>query len=1848
MVAVTIPRVELGPELGRGAYSVVLRGSRDGHEFAVKLPRRAATDAERELGYRRFLREAVTLARVRHPALPSVMEVGRADGMPYLIMELAAGQTLLERLKRGRLDQAEVLVLGAQIAGALDAIHAAGLVHRDVTPRNIVFDAVTGAARLVDLGSASLVQWTKADREQSSVEVSAVDVTFADSRVDLIGLGLVLLDCLGARDVDATVTPETFEAALVARGVSAAFGRVLGRLVVPASPERYATAARLLADLTELAEEKGVSSSLRRSGPRTADRRLPLIGREPDLDRLRRVWAEVRRSGKIVFLRGPPGIGKSRLARTFADDLAGAAVPVLSASCHPRDPRAFSAVRQLVDGYLRDVERLPAAERARALADVRTIAGDLGSLLRLLSPALARLFHDAPAVTTSENAEQAFAESVAEFVDRLLRTLGGVVVFVDDVQWLDASSRRVLSRAANHVRGLRTLFLFGARSTEPADLARFTDTITSPVTTFDVGGLSDDEVLQITRSYLGAQVLDRSVEQAILRLSDGTPLRALEVVRTLVDEAVLLPSWGKWLLDADALTRMHLPRETASLLRRRIDSLEPATRSLLTVGAAFGVSFEEELLVAASTASTQEVAAMLGDAQRAQLIEPAGDAGFRFIHHTLRDVLLAAADPGLLQLTHQRIAEVFDEKEARRAGSGELRFEIEQGRVSSSGLLRGDAPTTADSDADPIYRLAFHYAAGVPGKTSARSAAANIAAGRAALKRFDNERAIVFFEAAESALATAGTLLSAAVRLQLAEARLRIGSLNEALVDFRRVLAETTEPFTVAAAYGRIAVLHVLELDTEQAWVALDAAFERLGEKPPREAPLDLLASAVTWGRRRIRAPRIADPVSRSRDEILCALYYQAGRIAFSGDKPARLIPATLRALEPAERLGSSAALAKSYLAYAFLLTVSGFKRAGASYVARAERIARELNDPVVSSHALQLHHVIAAWAGRIQEAIDAGNRCVNEFGHWRELGELSQVSYSIYEFESIRGRDEEAWRALGRAIDRINQHDGAPVVPDFLLLSARAALTALGRERGARSLLHRLERATVALPPSSASYSVTFAVRIKQYTEKMDLGPAFEALVAEFEKFGKNPKRAHIMLASYYVQVAHARLHTCLRAKPEARAEPLANLSRAFADLKAAARIPLVQAHAFALEGYDHWFRGRHGEAEIAFANAERIAISETAPWVLYAVHRGRAHMLRAQGRLDAAQDQATLAESVAREHGSLYRSLWVREEFELRVPRMTADSSDPSLSMSLESSVLVDETSPGQGASGARRQLRALLRISQARAQELDPDQQARLVVDELLQALRAQRGFLFLTREMARPPTDGAPSESEDLRGIQFIAGRDAAGRDIGDAGDQALDVVREAMLAGAALGSEGLASRAHTATTARHSAIAVPLVVDDVTGGIVYLDRALGEGIFTDADADVLTVLAGQVSVALELMRSLRAREKAQENLRAAEKMDAVGRFATGIVHDLNNMLSAIRMASVAMAQTPDAMDLVGEDIRTIESALQRANELTRQLGAFSRGEFGKRQLLDVNARLERLVPVIRGIVGDDTEIETRLSPSLGDIVIDSDQFDQVVMNLIVNARDALNNTGRITIETELVELDEAYAREHPRVRLGRHVRLSLSDTGHGMDEDIRHKIFEPYFTTKGETGGTGLGLSSVYWIVSRSGGHIDVRSKIGEGTTFALYFPCAKPSDEVTFKSVAKTGPKKPSRETVLLVEADASTARHFEQALVERGYRVLATRSAAQALDLVRQRVQDVELAIMNVALEGTSGLELARELKKLKPNLGVLYVSEDRGGVVAERGIVGGEVEFLSKHIAAEALTRRVREVIERARTAS
>jgi signal transduction histidine kinase len=233
----------------------------------------------------------------------------------------------------------------------------------------------------------------------------------------------------------------------------------------------------------------------------------------------------------------------------------------------------------------------------------------------------------------------------------------------------------------------------------------------------------------------------------------------------------------------------------------------------------------------------------------------------------------------------------------------------------------------------------------------------------------------------------------------------------------------------------------------------------------------------------------------------------------------------------------------------------------------------------------------------------------------------------------------------------------------------------------------------------------------------------------------------------------------------------------------------------------------------------------------------------------------------------------------------------------------------------------------------------------------------------------------------------------------------------------------------------------------------------------------------------------------------EKMDAMARLASTIAHDMKNLLAAIRFAAAGMG-SPNGPDDLVEDLRTIRSALERADELTRQLGRFSSPEFGAREHVKLQSSLERLLPVIRGLAGEKVRVDARVDPDAATVFIDPFQCDQVIMNLAINARDAMDRGGSLRFEIGEVVLDDRYAEEHPPAKPGRYVCLVVEDTGHGMSEEVRRRIFEPYFTTKGARGGTGLGLSSVHAIVAQNGGDIDVWSEPGVGTRFTLHFPVA--------------------------------------------------------------------------------------------------------------------------------------------------
>jgi len=391
----------------------------------------------------------------------------------------------------------------------------------------------------------------------------------------------------------------------------------------------------------------------------------------------------------------------------------------------------------------------------------------------------------------------------------------------------------------------------------------------------------------------------------------------------------------------------------------------------------------------------------------------------------------------------------------------------------------------------------------------------------------------------------------------------------------------------------------------------------------------------------------------------------------------------------------------------------------------------------------------------------------------------------------------------------------------------------------------------------------------------------------------------------------------------------------------------------------------------------------------------------------------------------------------------------------------------------------------------------------------------------------------------------------------------------------------------------------------------------------------------------LYDSDKARERLEGELRQAQKMEAIGQLAGGVAHDFNNLLSVILGYTVlAIDGLPEGAPLRA-DLEEIAKAARRANELTRQLLAFSRKQVLRPRIIDLNRIVAGLERMLRRVVGDDVSVAFHGAPDLGKTLADPGQMEQVLVNLVVNSRDAMPLGGTITLETRNSELSAEYAAERAGVRPGSYVELSVKDTGTGMDAATRAHIFEPFFTTKAQGKGTGLGLSTVWGIVRQSGGHVDVESEPGQGTTFRLYLPRVA-GDVEEARAEPKSAAALRGTETVLLVEDDEQVRVFVRDVLRRHGYRVLEAQNAGEALLIGEQQLEPAELLVTDVVLPRVGGRELTARLRRTWPDLKVLYVSGYTHDTVVDQGVLESGAPFLSKPIMPEELLARVRQVLD------
>ncbi len=398
---------------------------------------------------------------------------------------------------------------------------------------------------------------------------------------------------------------------------------------------------------------------------------------------------------------------------------------------------------------------------------------------------------------------------------------------------------------------------------------------------------------------------------------------------------------------------------------------------------------------------------------------------------------------------------------------------------------------------------------------------------------------------------------------------------------------------------------------------------------------------------------------------------------------------------------------------------------------------------------------------------------------------------------------------------------------------------------------------------------------------------------------------------------------------------------------------------------------------------------------------------------------------------------------------------------------------------------------------------------------------------------------------------------------------------------------------------------------------------------------------ELDARLERKRAEDALRMSEKQLRQAQKMEAVGRLAGGLAHDFNNLLTVIMGHSQVLLGELSAGTPIRAKIEEMQKAGERAANLIRQLMAFSRKQPMEPKVLPLNSVIGSVEGMLRRLIGEDIQLVIRPDPHNGHVKADPGQLEQVLMNLVVNARDAMPNGGLLAIESSQVELTRTPMHHLHPLPLGHYVKLTVTDTGSGMDADVFSHLFEPFFTTKDAHKGTGLGLSTVFGIVTSCGGGIDVWSQVGHGTTFDLYFPRATPQPAAASVESQEAQPRQGS-ETILLVEDDSAVRDLVRQELVKTGYQVIEAKNGVEACLTATQQSYHVDLLLTDVVMPGMNGRELAEHLSVIKPNLRVLFMSGYLDDISVNSGMDPHRTTFLQKPFTPDLLLRTVRALLD------
>lgn len=1493
-----LPGFEVLGDLGGGTGSVVYRVRRYGddpaaqREYALKMvDRRPGAGAGLDPAgdaLSALRREAALLTAVDHPGLPRVHDVGIVDHRPYLVMDLLRGTSLAEVLSGGQLSAERVADLILDLIEPLAAVHARGLVHRDLKPQNVMV-LPDGQARLIDFGL------TARERENSDLPVAVGTLAYSapeqsgmlkrpvDARSDLYSLGVIMFEALAgqlpfpADDVGellrahASTSPP--DLVTLAPQTPPEIALIVAALLAKDPDDRYQDGHALAADLRAFVGG---------ARPQLPEPSLPMLGRQAELETLHRHWNRaVAGTGGFGFVRSGHGLGKTHLVHEFADRIERSGAVVLRARVLAGDPMPYAAFRDAIEGYLNPPAGSSAATRRERVLRLRApfdgwspamlerLAPGLSLALRGESPpgaggvavspvAAARPDQEPAAVSPTasrddptpegQSGEEPLGVGIATALLHLARSGPGLLLVLDDVTAADASIREVIRHLAGQVRDAPMFYLATGRDDELEAVlgdAQLSSYVAAAARVLDVdlrlGPLDEATIAEQIRALLPGQRMPAAPLAALAKRSNGNPFVAQEYLWAGLDAGLLWPSWGTWQLDLDGLDALALPQDALGLVVNRINHLTPHARQLLRTGAAMGAQFPVDVVAAVLNSSISAVLGVLAEAVRQRLVEPADEGVFRFLHDRIAETLLADLSEGECQELHSRIAAVLFARAPHPAGQ------------NTAGQNTAHALTTAR----------HHMLAG-PQVPVDRAVAVCTEAGLLALEEATAAVAVDVLEYAAGLLPQRRGSTSGegpgdgTVLMLLGRALKQSGRFEAASQWLEKALEAEPDGLARARIWSLLGQVHRATYRADDLAESVRRGFEAADRPLPSNPVLLILSSmlmALASVPRSWLRPVLGDltGIERQRAVTITELHETAQYGASLRLNVPEYLAHVLRSLLWGARLGHGSRYVMVQVHVGVLVTVAGLPRLGQYFLRRCEA------DPALLSPrigAMRQSLIVGGnWAGNLPPG-RVWRRQFDDFNAWLPVDHQVESIAVFTSNACLAGRTAEAqhWLAQGQA--RLGGH-GSQIAPFVGAPAIVAAL--LGRSVEAETELARLNRFADQIGSRQMDFGRSMTT-LFVLLEGGELGEPVDRVIDDLDVLRITPLQVWRANRPIYHLAAAARLaqlRVASAADPQGQAEQArrrAQAVRAVDQLGRAATTPEMKAfHAIAKADL-HVLHQRPRQALEALGalNELELTADEDMPTVAFEAARIAARALRELNPGESAR-RARTAQMIATSQGWPHRAAAVAAEFDLSDLELA-----PAGAVSL-----------GHSYAGGheRERLQALQEVSVAASRVLDPFVLTRIALDETIRILAADRAFLFLVEERT-----GALTEH---------LGRDSTGHDLDQLTGYSTSLVEmvrrtgEAQVVagtdeGAALGAESVVLHG------LRSILVAPMKLNDRLLGVVYLDSQVAKGIFTSDDAVILNALTGYVASALETARAAELAITVQTAQRSAALATALQR------------------------------------------------------------------------------------------------------------------------------------------------------------------------------------------------------------------------------------------------------------------------------------------------------------------------------------------------------------------------------------